>query len=387
MSALPTPSKESQMRSQILREMIQKNILNHSGWISFEDFMHQALYAPSIGYYSGGTQKFAEIANGGGDFITAPEISPLFGQTLAWQAAQVIKETQGNILELGAGTGILAAELLHTLSELVQLPAQYFILEVSDHLREVQKELLEEKLSKDLFKRVVWLATMPDSFNGLVLGNEVLDAIPVNLIVNKNNILYERGVVFNQKFNWQDRPLEDSALTELVTELNLSNDYLTEVCPASVGLIRSLASMLEQGAIIMIDYGFSAKEYYHPQRDQGTLMCHFQHYAHSDPLINVGLQDITAHVNFTAIAQAGYEEGLTVHGYCNQANFLFNCGVLDILEASPASDIATYLPLSTAVQRLVSPAEMGELFKVIALTKKIDVPLMGFVSGDKTHTL
>ena len=387
MSALPIPSAESQNYSQQLSDFVQQTIVQSGGWISFADFMQLALYTPDLGYYTGGSQKFGNIKTGGGDFVTAPEITPLFSQALAQQVHQVLEETQGDVLELGAGTGKLAADLLLALAALGQLPKQYFILEVSSHLREVQEEILRDKLPSALFRKVIWLNAVPESFAGLILGNEVLDVIPVHLVVKQNDVLYERGIIFNDGFKWQDQLLRDEAISSLIKDEQLPNDYLTEVCPSAIGLTNSLANTLAHGAILMLDYGFSAREYYHPQRNQGTLMCHYQHYAHSDPLINVGLQDITAHVNFTAIAKAGLAQGLTLQGYCNQAQFLMNCGLLDLLEKESPDNTAVYVPMVAAVQKLLSPAEMGELFKAIAFSKGLDSTLIGFVSGDKSHTL
>jgi SAM-dependent MidA family methyltransferase len=209
--------------------------------------------------------------------------------------------------------------------------------------------------------------------------------------VKKQGALFERGVAFDCDFKWQDYPLQHNALSKLVEADQLPDGYVTEVCPAARGLIHSLSAALQTGVILMVDYGFSASEYYHPQRNEGTLMCHYQHYAHSNPFINVGLQDITAHVNFTAIAEAGLSQGLSLHGYCNQAQFLMNCGILDLLGAVSPDDAAAYMPMAAAVQKLLSPAEMGDLFKVISFTKNLaendDLLLLGFVSGDKSHTL
>lgn len=391
MTALPTPSAESQHYSQQLCDLVQKKIVTSGGWIRFSELMQMALYTPELGYYAGGSQKFGTIQNGGGDFITAPQLTPLFAQALARQVAQVVSLTQGDVLELGAGTGLLAADLLLALARLNQLPNQYYILEVSSHLRLIQQETLKERLSSALFEKVVWLDTLPTHFVGIMIGNEVLDAIPVHLLVKKNDALYERGVTFDESLTWQDKPLQDVALSKLIDADALPNDYVTEVCPAANGLIRSLATALQTGAILMIDYGFSASEYYHPQRNEGTLMCHYQHYAHSNPLINLGLQDITAHVNFTAIAEAGLAQDLSLHGYCNQAQFLMSCGILDVLGAVSPDDAAAYMPMAAAVQKLLSPAEMGDLFKVISFTKNLaendDLLLLGFVSGDKSHTL
>lgn len=392
MSTLPTPSADAQTHSEQLAYLIQRAIENAGGWISFAEYMQFALYATAHGYYSGGSQKFGDFKNGGGDFVTAPQISPLFAQAITKQIAQVLVETDGDILELGAGTGKLAADILLTLLQLEAdfkaLPRQYFILEVSDHLRQVQLETLQKRLPTELMQRVVWLNCLPKTFNGAVIGNEVLDAIPVHLIHNTAEGLYARGVAFDEKnFVFKDRTLTDQHLLEIVNKLNLPECYLTEICPAASGLIASLASMLEHGIILMIDYGFAAREYYHPQRNQGTLMCHYQHYAHIDPLINVGLQDITAHVDFTSIAYAGFNHGLLLSGFCSQAQFLMNCGILDLMSQVLPNDMGRYAPLAAAAQKLLSPAEMGDLFKVIALSKNFEAPLLGFASGDKSHTL
>lgn len=382
-SALPIPNDEAQAHSHQLALLIQEKINQNDGWLSFADFMQMALYEPTLGYYSGGAKKFGM----GGDFVTAPEISPLFAQTLANQVAQVLADTRGDILELGAGTGRLAADLLITLQALNQLPEHYFILEVSAHLRQVQQETLLKLLPENLMQRVVWLDTLPVDFVGLIFGNEVLDAIPVHLIYNSQSDLSERGVAFERGFIWQDKQVSSADLFDYVSAYSLPNDYLTEVCPAAVGLMHSLAHALERGVILMVDYGFSAREYYHPQRNLGTLMCHYQHYAHTDPLINVGIQDITSHVDFTRIARAGVDNNLQLSGFCSQAQFLMNCGILDIMSQVSPHDMGLYAPLAAAAQKLLSPAEMGDLFKVIAFSKNIEQPLIGFSSSDKSHTL
>jgi SAM-dependent MidA family methyltransferase len=385
MALLPIPSAESQALSQQLADLIQQKIKNAGGWIDFATFMQMALYTPGLGYYSGGAKKFGLQ----GDFVTAPEISPLFAKTIALQAAQALGSRAGNILELGAGTGKLAADLLLELQVLNNLPSQYFILEVSAHLRQVQGKTLQKKLSADLFKRVVWLETLPKNFNGFIFGNEVLDAIPVHILHKTAEGWRERGLRFDGEFEWKDGALSVSNLADNLRE-DLPEGYITEVNPAACALVRSLADMLETGAILFIDYGFGATEYYHPQRNQGTLMCHYQQLAHDNPLINVGLQDITAHVDFTSIASVldmpCEPISMRLAGYVNQAQFLINCGMLDIL-AQHSPDSPQYMQLAAAAQKLLSPAEMGELFKVICLTKNIDEPLIGFAQGDKAHTL
>jgi SAM-dependent MidA family methyltransferase len=392
MNTLPTPSVEAQKHSQQLVALIQKTINEQKGWISFAEFMHLALYAPGLGYYSAGSQKFGDLKNGGGDFVTAPQISPLFAQALSNQIAQVLNITHGSMLELGAGTGKLAADILLTLEELSVVPDKYFILEVSDHLRQVQLETLQKKLAEDLLQRVEWLTELPSNFKGVIIGNEVLDAIPVNIVHVQGHDIDERGIAIEAgQFVWQNKILSEPSLLDTVTKLNLPEGYVTEVCPASRGLIASLANILQQGVILMIDYGFSAREYYHPQRNQGTLMCHYQHYAHTDPLINIGLQDITAHVDFSQLAMladvAQMSHGISLTGYASQAQFLMNCGILDLMSQVSPHDMARYAPLAAAAQKLLSPAEMGDLFKVIAFSKDFDEPLVGFVSGDKSHTL
>ena len=387
MSSLPIPNADAQAHSQQLALLIQDSISQHGGWLSFADFMQMALYTPSLGYYSGGAKKFGV----GGDFVTAPEISPLFAQAFANQVAQVLIETQGDVLELGAGSGKLAVDLLLSLQALKQLPSHYYILEVSAYLRQVQLETMQKSLPEALFERVVWLDTLPADFVGVMLGNEVLDAVPVHLVYKPtpadSQLLYERGVSFNGSFYWQDQPLASGEIFDLANAHELPDDYLTEISPAAIGLVRSLGCSLKHGAIMMVDYGFSAREYYHPQRNLGTLMCHYQHYAHIDPLVYVGLQDITAHVDFTSVADAGEHNGLELMGFCSQAQFLMNCGILEIMSQVSPHDMARYAPLAAAAQKLLSPAEMGDLFKVIALGKGLNQALIGFSSGDKSHTL
>lgn len=383
MSSLPIPNAQAHAQSQQLATLIQQKIQQNHGWLSFAEFMQYALYAPGLGYYSGGTKKFGL----GGDFVTAPEISSLFGQSVAKQVAQVLGTTAGSLLELGAGTGKLAVDLLLALQELAQLPDRYYILEVSAHLREVQQETVQRCLPKALAAKVIWLDDLPKNFSGVILANEVVDAIPVHLVHKTSSAIFERGVAFDGDFVWRDKMLTGGELHEAVLALNLPNDYLTEICPAARGLVKSLAQALSAGAVLLVDYGFSAREYYHPQRNLGTLMCHYQHHAHPNPLIYAGLQDITAHVDFSALAHAGLAAGLEFAGFATQAQFLMNCGILHLISQVPADDMARYAPLAAAAQKLLSPAEMGDLFKVIAFVKAFEPPLIGFTQGDKSHTL
>lgn len=384
MASLPTPSAEQSAHSARLAEAIRAEIAAHGGWIGFARYMELALYAPGLGYYSAGAQKFGAA----GDFVTAPEISPLFARCVARQAAQVLRETRGDVLELGAGTGRLAARMLLELQRLDALPRHYRILEVSAYLRAVQRETLAAILPPDLLARVEWLESLPDTFTGLVVGNEVLDALPVHILAWREDGIHERGVTWEgDHLAWREQPLVDDKLLATAKKLALPPGYVSEICPAAGALVASLALMLQRGALLFIDYGFPHREYYHPQRSSGTLMCHYRQHAHDDPLLYPGLQDITAHVDFTAVAEAGTAHGLQLLGYTSQAQFLINCGITELMaEVSPA-DLAAYLPLASQAQKLLSPAEMGELFKVMMLGKELEAMPLGFTRGDKRHAL
>ncbi len=381
---LPAPDAEAVAHSEMLAQKIRTEIAGNQGWIDFARYMHLALYAPGLGYYSGGAKKFGH----GGDFVTAPEISPLFAQCLARQASQVLEAAHGDILELGAGTGSLAAELLLELDRMQQLPGRYLILEVSAYLRDVQQRTLASRLSPALLSRVQWLDALPESFRGMILANEVLDALPVHVVKTSAGGPLELGVIAGEQgFVWSERPLVNNQLQSMLAGLDLPADYVTELCPAASGLVSSLARILESGVMLFIDYGFPRREYYHPQRNQGTLMCHYRHYAHDDPFLYPGLQDITAHVDFTAMAQAALANGLELKGYCGQAQFLINCGITELLGRVSPHDIASYAPQAAQAQKLLSPAEMGELFKVMALGGQCECSLLGFMQGDRSHTL
>lgn len=377
------PSPEALDLSRRLSALIRSEIARAGGWIPFARFMELALYAPGLGYYSAGAAKFGEP----GDFVTAPEISPLFGRTLARQVAQVLQATGGSVLEAGAGSGRLACQLLGELGSLAQLPDRYLILEVSADLRERQQRLIRQEVPH-LSDRVAWLDTLPERFDGVILGNEVLDAMPVHLVVWHGTGLRERGVAeAGEGFVWQDRPLADGPLWEAARQQALPDDYVSEISLAGPAFVATLAGILGHGAILLMDYGFGSGEYYHPQRRRGTLMCHYRHRAHDDPFYFPGLQDITAHVNFSAIAESGIEHGLKLLGYTTQASFLVNCGITAIMGQTPAEQLGTYLPLAAGAQKLLSPAEMGELFKVIALGKTLPEPLVGFLTGDRSRSL
>jgi SAM-dependent MidA family methyltransferase len=388
-TSFPQPDSIAIAHSNALMSSIQAIIAKEGGWINFAQLMDAALYTPGLGYYSGGAKKFGLS----GDFVTASEISPLFSQTIARQTQQVLSSLQtqnkkADILELGAGTGRFAKDLLFELAKLEQLPARYMILEVSAHLREEQHSTLKAALPNELMERVVWLDALPRSFDGLIFANEVLDALPVHIVRTKADGIAEIGVVSEDEgLVWKEKPASSSALKDFVAELKLMDGYTTEVCLAATGLVASLAGILQSGMLLMIDYGFSRTEYYHPQRNQGTLMCHYRHRAHGDPLVYLGLQDITAHVDFTRVAETGVGNGLELIGFLTQAQFLINAGITELLESISAEDSANYLPLVASAQKLLSPAEMGDLFKVIAFEKNLDIPFIGFSSGDKSHTL
>lgn len=380
---LPTPSPEAAQHSARLCELIRRNIAERGGWISFAHYMELALYAPGLGYYTAGAHKFGEA----GDFVTAPELSSLFGRAVARQMAETMAHSAPHILELGAGSGKLAADMLSELERLGRLPDSYAILEVSADLRARQQTLLRERLPH-LLDRVRWLDTLPEKFSGAIIANEVLDALPVHLVHWRDSALTERGVADSDAgFVWQERAIGDTVLLQAAQQISVPDDYVSEIGLAAYGLVNSLASRLEQGALLFIDYGFGAREFYHQQRNTGTLMCHYRHHTHSDPFFLPGLQDITAHVNFTAIAEYGIDAGLELLGYTNQAFFLINCGIAELLQDTSPENLRDYLPLSAQLQKLTSPAEMGELFKVIALGKNMAFSLRGFVSGDLTRTL
>lgn len=383
MSSLPMPDTDAQQHSQKLCDVIHHDIELQGGWIPFSRFMELALYAPGLGYYSAGASKFGEA----GDFITAPELSTLFGRTLARQVADIMTLSAPHILELGAGSGKLACDILTELEQQGQLPDSYSILEVSADLRQRQQAVLQKKLPH-LSSRIHWLEALPAQISGAVIGNEVLDALPVHLVHWSDTRIMERGVTSKgNNFSWEDRLPESAALRELAQQIKVPDNYLSEISLTARGLVGSLSERLSKGAMLFIDYGFGAGEYYHPQRSSGTLMCHYRHTAHDDPFFLVGLQDITSHVDFTAVAESAIDHGANLLGYTTQAHFLFNGGIGDLIKDISPDNLREYLPLSAQIQKLTSPAEMGELFKVIALGKGIDAPLRNFLAGDKSRML
>jgi SAM-dependent MidA family methyltransferase len=349
-------------------ERIAEEIARGGGWISFARYMELALHAPGLGYYAGGAQKFGAA----GDFITAPELGKLFGRTLARQLRQILGEN-GKVLEIGAGSGALAETLLG------ELDCEYSILETSAELRERQKQRLKNS--------VQWLSALPQGFRGAIIANEVVDAMPVHAVAWRSQGIMERGVAADgDRLLWKDRPAS-GALLEEARKINPPIPYESEIGLPGRAWLRGIAESLEQGAVLVIDYGFPRHEYYHPQRAAGTLMCHHRHTAHGDVFARPGLEDLTAHVDFSALAAAAREAGLDVLGYATQAQFLVNCGITDVLGEANIENALHYAPLAAEANKLLSPAEMGELFKVLAAGRGLEPPLLGFSRNDRSHTL
>ncbi|MDO8315772.1 MAG: SAM-dependent methyltransferase [Rugosibacter sp.] len=392
---LPAPFDDACTASAALTGLIAREIKTQ-GWISFARYMELALYAPGLGYYAGGAHKFGD-AQSGGDFLTAPELTPLFGQALARQVAQVLAASQPYVLEAGAGSGRLAADLLLALDTLGHAPERYEILELSGELRARQAATIAQH-APQLVSRVHWLDVLPEKFSGCLIGNEVLDAMPTHTLVWRQDGVFECGVSLNpdeesnSPFIITERPAS-TALIEaaaMVTEaIPIHAPYRNEISLAVRAWIAELAQRLTQGAMILLDYGLPRHELYHPQRDGGTVRCHYRHRVHDDPLWYPGLSDITSHVDFTAVAEAGFDAGLSVLGYTNQAQFLINCGIGELLQKVGDGETVTKANLRAqgAVSMLLSPNEMGELFKVIALGRGIPQPLLGFTRGDRVHAL
>ena len=371
MSATDSSKQQDPGKGTLLQHQIRER-LAADGWWSFDQFMATALYAPELGYYSGGRQKFGLLPDSGSDFVTAPELSPLFGQALAAQVAQALSQTgTDEVWEFGAGTGALAEQLLATLGDAVR---RYVIVDLSGTLRARQAERL-----KPWAHKLVWLESLPERFCGVVVGNEVLDAMPVQLIRHDGQQWLERGVVREgDGLAWADRP---TALQPPWTPPDgFVPGFVTELHAQAEAFVRTLAAQLERGAAFFIDYGFPESEYYHPQRSGGTLMCHYLHQADPDPLQRVGDKDITAHINFTGIALAGQDAGLQVLGYTSQAHFLINCGLIDLMAQAS-------LPARTMAHKLLAEHEMGELFKVIGFVAGLEFEAIGFQRGDRSHML
>ena len=363
---------------------IRQSIAQQQGWIGFDTFMHLALYAPGLGYYTSGKPIFGTLPHSakgqGSDFVTAPEISRFFGRALATQVAQALQVTQTRqVWEFGAGSGALALQLLDALQAMGQPLEAYSIVDVSGSLKARQQQTLAAHAPV-----VSWVSELPQAISGVVVGNEVLDAMPVKLLARLKGIWYERGVAVRKgaqdseaTFVWADRPTDLRPPLEIAGE----HDYITEIHPQAEAFVRTLGERMASGAAFLLDYGFPEHEYYHVQRDSGTVMCHRAHQSDTNPLVDVGLKDITVHVNFTGIALAAQEiAGAGVLGYTSQARFLLNCGLMDLLENAT-------LPERAMAHKLIMEHEMGELFKVMGLFKGKPWDALGFAAGDRTHKL
>jgi len=377
-------SDEDKAHSLIVNKIIQEEI-QAKGHMPFSRFMELALYAPGQGYYTGGAQKFGSA----GDFTTAPEISPMFSWCIARQCQQVMMQLDNaSILEFGAGSGVMALEIMRELRRLKCLPEHYYILELSAELQQRQK-ILFEKEEPELLSHIKWLSELPqESFNGVILANEVLDAMPVHKFrIGSEVEEFKVGCDGEETFEWkvdkQSTPQLQNAVDGL--DCQFEEGYESELNLLLPSWMAALAKILNEGLVLLIDYGFPRHEYYHPDRSTGTIMCHLKHHAHTDPLLYPGVQDITAHVDFTAVAESADQSGFEISGYTQQAYFLMNCGLAEMLP-SP-DDIEVYYGATQQVKTLTLPSEMGELFKVMALTKGFDEVLLGFVAMDQLNKL
>ncbi|MDP2795249.1 MAG: SAM-dependent methyltransferase [Sulfurisoma sp.] len=395
-NTLPEPSADAQAASRALCARIAARIENAGGWMPFVEFMDMALHLPGLGYYAGGSHKFGP-SNEGGDFVTAPELTPLFGQALAAQVAEVLGQvavspapTFPAVLEVGAGSGRLAADLLPALEALDALPEKYLILELSGELRARQRETIRQAVPA-LADRIEWLDALPEKFSGCIVANELLDAIPTHAVAWRDEGPMERGVTFDgERFAWAERQAEGAlrvAMERLAAEAAIEAPCVGEVGLAASAWVAEWGRRLERGALLLLDYGLSRRELYHPGRNGGTLRCHYRHRSHDDPFWWPGLSDITSHIDFTAVAEAGFGAGLDVLGYASHATFLMNCGLGELLGARQEAGAASALRAAGAVKVLISPNEMGELFKVIALGRGLPETLIGFARGDRRHAL
>jgi len=380
-AGLPEPDPTSRAHAAAMAAHLRARMAAGSG-LPFDRFMELALYAPGLGYYVAGSHKFGAA----GDFVTAPEISPLFGRALARQCAQVLAETGGDLLEFGAGSGAMAADLLLQLEADGLLPERYLILELSPELQARQRDTLQQRAGH-LLSRVDWLTGLPAGFRGVMLGNEVLDAMPVQRFRLAAGGEVEEAFVIpaGDGFAWQWRPAGTPGLAAAVTRLrgDLPDGYVSEINLRLGPWLAAVARALTRGALLLVDYGYSAAEYYHPERDGGTLICHFRHRAHPDPLVLPGLQDITANVDFSAVARAGSAAGLDLAGYSTQAHFLLGCGLDALLAETDPSDMDAYLAQVQGVKQLTLPSDMGERFKAIGFSRGLgDLPLRGFAVRD-----
>jgi len=383
LTALPDPAAEEHAHSERLSALIRAEIAR-TGSIPFSRYMELALYAPGLGYYAAGKQKFGLA----GDFVTAPESFPVFGRCLARAAMEVLEQLGGGaILEAGAGSGKLAATMLNELGARGVLPETYYILELSTDLRERQAATIAQ-VAPEHTGRVRWIDRLPEPrFRGLVLANELLDAMPVEHFKVYPGGVTQLSVAWHEdRFDWVERPAPP-AVVNRITKLDLAPGYVSEVGLAAEAWIRSIGERIDAGVLLLIDYGFPRAEFYHPDRATGTVMCHYRHRAHPNPLILPGLQDITAHVDFTAVAKAGADVGLELLGYTSQAAFLIGSGLDEFVRASDPGDVRAHLALTEQIKKLTLPHEMGELYKVIGLGRGRNLELRGFRTQDRRGRL
>jgi SAM-dependent MidA family methyltransferase len=385
LDSLPVPDATALAHSRALSSRISMAIAGENGWLRFDRYMELALYTPGLGYYSGGSVKFGRRGEDGSDFVTAPELSPLFAQTFARPVAEALDASgTREVVEFGAGTGKLAAGILKALDVLACRCERYTIIELSGELRERQRQTLAAA-APGLLDRVRWLDTLPDVIEGVVIGNEVLDAMPVRLYARRDGVWHERGV--SGAFVFEDRPLAPAAVPPVLAAVPGDHAYVTETHDAAAAFVRTVCGALRRGVALFADYGFPRPEYYHAQRTEGTLMCHYRHRVHGDPFFFPGLQDITAHVEFSTLDEAARDAGAHLLGYTSQARFLMNAGITDALAALDPSDAPRFLPAANAVHKLLSEAEMGELFKVVAFGRGFHGTLSAFEQGDRSHAL
>ncbi len=394
LQTLTEPDDEAKNRSRLIVQCIQQQCDAAGGHIPFSEYMNIVLYQPGLGYYSGGLQKFGAS----GDFVTAPEISPFFGQCLAFQTAEVLQNfdatsaNQKTILEFGAGSGVLAVDILQQLEKLSTLPDQYLILELSLELQHRQQETIKSKVPH-LYPRVQWLQQIPAQLNNVVIiANEVMDAMPVECFRLRDgavetmqvSIEGEKPVAHYVADTLADKKIK---IIEQRSELKFTDAYHSEYNPAVSAWLSALADTIDQAVILLIDYGYNEKEYYHPDRVAGTVMCYHQHKAHEDFFWWPGLQDITAFVNFTDLAYSAVDSGFDVSGYTTQAAFLLANGLSDLHATKVTSELQQQITLSQQIKTLTLPSEMGERFKVMALTKNYEQPLSGFSMLDLRNRL
>jgi SAM-dependent MidA family methyltransferase len=386
---LPELTPDESAHSQRLAERLRAEIARAGGWISFARFMQIALYEPGLGYYSAGARKLGAA----GDFVTAPEVAPVFSRCLAVQCAEILRGLGGGeLLELGAGSGAMAAAMLAELGRLDALPARYRILDVSADLRERQRATLQQAVPS-LLDRVEWLDRLPDALHGVIVANEVLDAMPVERFALRGGEINALGVTWHfGRFEWSETRAPSLLRAAVRSAQRQAGDawpdgYVSEVNLGLAPWLASLGGALERGVMLFVDYGLPRREYYSPDRSDGTLLCHFRHRFHDDPFARLGLQDITAWVDFTAVAEAGEAAGLALAGYATQAHFLIGNGIGEYVANVADLDVVQRVNLSRQAMLLTLPGEMGERFKVIALAMGYDSPLRGFAVRDLRHTL